>query len=230
MDYRGRRRGAKSAPEAPCPADLPAACSPLEQRLVQADEPRRHRLRRQRCDGRKRPRALRRAYRGIEQSLHAFRQRGVVERIADPSRVVRDHQFARATTRARHHGESACEGLEHRVRQWIVERGQDERIGGAVVGARIELWSREHHALPYAEATRQRDVTCGILVATDDDEPRVRRQPRQRADRRPRRPCADNRNRPAETRHGASSSPSAARVDSRCARTEGPNPRGSTAL
>ena len=149
------RRCRESAGASLAPRRSIAQPRAYEQALVQRHEPRGHRGGRQIGDGRQRIGARPRTCVRCEQRRIAAARPSTSRAAADEAGPVRAHELACAAAVAGDHGQAAGQRLQHRVGQRIVERRQDERVGGAVERARIGLRPRERDALRNAEASRE---------------------------------------------------------------------------
>ena len=155
-----------------------------EQVAVQRDQPLGHRRRGERQDGVARIGAKTQPQRPVVQRAHVPGQRRGVARCTNEACVVAERQLRGARACAGNDRHRARHRLERRIRTWVIECGQHERIRGAVIGSRIGLRPGERYpARKPARASAIR-IARKMLVVADDDQMRGCRYQRERVDRR----------------------------------------------
>ena len=148
---------------------------------------------------------------------------------SQPARAF-DDQLACAATRARHDRQAAGERFDDGVRQRVVNRRQHERISGPVVGPGVALRAREHHTRGDPGLCGEHSIPPHVRLAADDDQPHVRRKPRERPNRGWHALASIARSHQQEHEVGVVAVRGLRASPSRPARTCGPKLAGSTAL
>ena len=154
-----------------------------EQVAVEQHQLQRHRRRRERQHRFAGARAQRRPRTGVGERHHVPGERIDVARRTDEPGVVLEHEFGGAALGAGDHRQAAGHRLERGVGARIVQRRQHERVGGAVERPWFFLRPEQRDAIARRRARARRSLVAPPrLVAADDEQVAVARQPRERRD------------------------------------------------